>query len=302
VSAGVEVQGVAPAPSPGRRLAGVLHRRPRLRLAGLLAGPAGWLVIIYLGSLVVLFLNAFWQRDEFTGLVIRDFTLENFAEILGNPTYRLVTLRTVAMAAAVTVTCALLAFPVAYYMARVATPRRKGVLVVAVLMPLWASYLVKAYTWRLILSESGVLNWLLQPLGVSGPGLSDNLIGPWLVFTYLWLPYMILPIYAGLERIPTSLLEASADLGGRSWMTFRRVILPLSLPAVVAGSIFTFSLTLGDYIVPGLVSTTQFIGNLIFANFGAGNFPLAAAYALVPLLIMTAYLIVARRLGAFEAL
>jgi len=294
----------SPAPAPGarRRFAGVLHRRPVARLGGLLAAPLGWLGIVYLGSLVVLFLNAFWQRDEFTGLVIRQFTLENFAEILSNPTYRLVTLRTVGMAAAVTITCALLAFPIAYYMARVASPRTKGLLVVAVLMPLWASYLVKAYTWRLILSDGGVLNWLLQPLGLTGPGLSDNLIGPWLVFTYLWLPYMILPIYAGLERIPGSLLEASADLGGRSWMTFRRVILPLSLPAVVAGSIFTFSLTLGDYIVPGLVSTTQFIGNLIYANFGAGNFPLAAAYSLVPLAIMTIYLLVARRLGAFEAL
>ena len=292
----------APSPSGRRRLAGVLHRHPRVRLGGLLAGPVGWLGIVYIGSLVVLFLNAFWQRDEFTGLVIRQFTLDNFVEILSNPTYRLVTLRTVGMAAAVTITCILLAFPIAYYMARVASPRTKGLLVVAILMPLWASYLVKAYTWRLILSDGGVLNWFLQPFGLSGPGLSDTLISPWLVFTYLWLPYMILPIYTGLERIPGSLLEASADLGGRSWMTFRRVILPLSLPAVVAGSIFTFSLTLGDYIVPGLVSTTQFIGNLIYANFGAGNFPLAAAYSMVPLVIMTVYLLVARRLGAFEAL
>jgi putative spermidine/putrescine transport system permease protein len=279
-----------------------MHRRPTLRLSTLLAAPLGWLVVVYLGSLFILFLNAFWQRDEFTGLVIREFTLDNFVEILSSPTYRLITLRTVAMAAAVTLTCAILAFPIAYYMARVASPRKRGVLVVAVLMPLWASYLVKAYTWRLILSSDGVLNWLLEPLGLAGPGLGNNLIGPWLVFTYLWLPYMILPIYSGLERIPNSLLEASADLGGRSWMTFRRVIFPLTLPAVVAGSIFTFSLTLGDYIVPGLVSTTQFIGNVIYANFGAGNFPLAAAYSLVPLVIMTVYLLVARRMGAFEAL
>ncbi len=292
----------APAPSRRRRLAGVLHRHGNLRLGALIAAPLFWLGVIYIGSLLILFLNAFWQRDEFTGLVIREFTLDNIAEILTNPTYRLITLRTLGMAAAVTVTCALLAFPIAYYMARVASPRQRGLLVVAVLMPLWASYLVKAYTWRLILSNEGVLNWMLQPLGITGPGLSDNLIGPWLVFTYLWLPYMILPIYAGLERIPGSLLEASADLGGRSWTTFRRVVLPLALPAVVAGSIFTFSLTLGDYIVPGLVSTTQFIGNVIFANFGAGNFPLAAAYSLVPLVIMIVYLLVARRLGAFEAL
>lgn len=296
------VQVALPAPSRRRRLAGALHRHVGVRLGGLLVGPLAWLVVVYVGSLLILFLNAFWQRDEFTGLVIREFTLDNFVELLSSPTYRLITLRTVGMAAVVTATCAVLAFPIAYYMARVAAPRTRGLLVVAVLMPLWASYLIKAYTWRLILSNDGVLNWLLEPLGLAGPGLGDNLVGPWLVFTYLWLPYMILPIYAGLERIPASLLEASEDLGGRSWMTFRRVILPLTLPAVVAGSIFTFSLTMGDYIVPGLVSTTQFIGNVIYANFGAGNFPLAAAFALVPLVIMVGYLLVARRLGAFEAL
>jgi putative spermidine/putrescine transport system permease protein len=285
-----------------RRLAGTLHRHSTTRVAGLLAAPSAWLLVVYLGSLLFLFLNAFWQRDPFTGLVVRQFTLDNFVELIQGPTYWLITLRTVGMAAAVTITCALLAFPIAYYMARIASSRTRGLLVVAVLMPLWASYLVKAYTWRLILSNDGVLNWLLQPLGITGPGLGDNLIGPWLVFTYLWLPYMILPVYAGLERIPTSMLEASADLGGRSWMTFRRVILPLTMPAVLAGSIFTFSLTLGDYIVPGLISLTQFIGNTIYANFGAGDFPFAAAFALVPLGIMTLYLVVARRLGAFEAL
>ncbi len=283
-----------------RRLAGWLHRHPHLRIALVLAAPIAWLVVLYLGSLLVLFANAFWTTDPFTGFVIREFSLENFIEIATSATYRVITLRTVAMAAAVTVTCAVLAFPIAYYMARVASPRVRGLLVVAVLMPLWASYLIKAYSWRLILSEDGVLNWLLAPLGLAGPGYGD--VGVWLVFSYLWLPYMILPIYAGLERIPSSLLEASADLGGRSWTTFRRVILPLAFPAVIAGSIFTFSLTLGDYIVPGLVSTTQFIGNVIYANFGAGNFPLAAAYSLVPLTIVVIYLVVARRLGAFEAL
>jgi putative spermidine/putrescine transport system permease protein len=186
-------------------------------------------------------------------------------------------------------------------MARVATPRVRGALVVAVLMPLWASYLIKAYSWRLILAEDGVLNWLLQPLGLRGPGYSE--VGLWLVFTYLWLPYMILPIFAGLERIPNSLLEASSDLGGRSMTTFRRVILPLVLPAVVAGSIFTFSLTLGDYIAPNLVTRgEQFVGNLILSNFGVPDLPLAAAQALVPLAIMVVYLLMARRLGAFEAL
>jgi len=266
----------------------------------LLAGPAGWLVIAYLGSLAILFLNAGWSRDPFTGLVHRDWTLANFGQLVTNPLYRTVALRTVGMAIAVTVTCALLAFPIAYYMARVASPRVRGLLVVAVLMPLWSSYLIKAYSWRQILSNDGVLNWALSPLGIHGPGLNE--VGLWLVLTYLWLPYMILPVFAGLERIPTSLLEASADLGGRGLMTFRRVILPLVFPALVAGSIFTFSLTLGDYIAPSLITTTQFIGNVILANFGVPNLPLAATLSLVPLVIVTIYLLIARRLGAFEAL
>ncbi|MBI2762298.1 MAG: ABC transporter permease [Chloroflexi bacterium] len=285
-----------------RRLAGWLDRHARVRLAMLLAAPMGWLVVAYLGSLTLLFLNAFWSRDPFTGQVVREFTPNNFVEILTNPLYRTVTLRTVAMAVAVTLTCAVIAFPIAYYMARVASSRTKGLLAVAVVMPLWASYLVKAYTWRLILSNDGVLNWLLSPLGLRGPGLGDNVIGLWLVFTYLWLPYMILPLYAGLERIPGSLLEASADLGGRGLTTFRRVIFPLVVPALVAGSIFTFSLTLGDYIAPSLVTTTQFIGNLIFLNFGVPDLPFAAALSIVPLVIVVVYLLVARRMGAFQAL
>ncbi|MBA3876456.1 MAG: spermidine/putrescine ABC transporter permease [Anaerolinea sp.] len=285
-----------------RRLAGWLDRHSRARLAMLLAAPMGWLVVAYLGSLALLFLNAFWSRDAFTGLVVRQFTPDNFIEIFTNPLYRNVTLRTIGMAVVVTLTCAVIAFPIAYYMARVASPRTKGLLAVAVVMPLWASYLVKAYTWRLILSNDGVLNWLLNPLGLRGPGLGESVVGLWLVFTYLWLPYMILPLYAGLERIPTSLLEASADLGGRSWTTFRRVIFPLVVPALVAGSIFTFSLTLGDYIAPSLITTTQFIGNLIYLNFGVPDLPFAAALSLVPLVIVVLYLLVARRLGAFEAL
>ena len=292
--------GDARTPSARRHLAAILYRRDRFRLGLLLAGPIGWLVIAYIGSLAILFLNSVWSRDPFTGLVIRELTLDNFAEIATNPLYRTVMLRTLTMAALVTATCAIVAFPIAYYMARVASPRTKGLLVVAILIPLWASYLVKAYSWRLILSEEGVLNWFLGPFGLRGPGFGE--IGLWLVFTYLWLPYMILPVYAGLERIPTSLLEASTDLGAKGGMTFRRVILPLVIPAVVAGSIFTFSLTLGDYIAPSLLTTTQFIGNLILSNFGVPDLPLAAALSLVPLAILIIYLLVARRLGAFESL
>jgi putative spermidine/putrescine transport system permease protein len=207
----------------------------------------------------------------------------------------------VAIAALVTITDAILAFPIAFYMAKVATPRVRALLVVAVLMPLWASYLVKVYSWRIMLSNNGIVNWLLDPFGLSGPGFGN--VATWLVFSYLWLPFMILPIYAGLERIPNSLIDASGDLGGGAWMTFRRVILPLSFPALVAGSIFTFSLTLGDYITPTLVSSTQFIGNVVYANVGiANNLPLAAAFATVPVAIMLVYLLIARRLGAFESL
>jgi putative spermidine/putrescine transport system permease protein len=289
----------APTPSVARRVSAWLHGHPRVRLALLLALPLLWLVVVYLGSLGVLFLNAFWSRDPFTSLVVRDFTLDNFVELLTTPVYRVVTLRTVTMALLVTLTCIVFAYPIAYYMARVASPRVKGIMVVAVVMPLWASYLIKAYSWRLILADHGVLDWLLQPLGLSSPGYGD--VAVWLVFVYLWLPYMILPIFAGLERIPDSLLEASSDLGGKSLLTFRRVIFPLTVPAIAAGSIFTFSLTLGDYIVPGLVSTTQFIGNVIFVNV-AQNLPLAAAYSLVPLGIMLLYLFIVRRFGAFDAL
>jgi len=287
-------------PSTRRRLAAALQQHPRIGLGLLLAAPVGWLVVAYLGSLVVLFLNAGWSRDAFTGLVKRDFTLGNFVELATNPVYRTITLRTLGMAVAVTVTCGLMAFPLAFYMARVASPRVRGLLVIAVLMPLWSSYLIKVYSWLQILSGDGVLTWALSPLGLQGPGHGE--VGLWLVLTYLWLPYMILPVYAGLERIPNSLIEASADLGGGGWMTFRRVILPLVFPALVAGSIFTFSLTLGDYIAPQYITTTQFIGNVILSNFGVPNLPLAATLSLVPLVIVTVYLLLARRLGAFEPL
>jgi putative spermidine/putrescine transport system permease protein len=288
-----------PAPTARRRVAQWLYRHPRVRLGGLLSTPVAWLVVVYLGSLAILFVNAFFSRDAFSGDTIYELTLQNFARLLEDP-YPGITLRTLTMAAAVTVTCAFLALPIAFFMARVVPARFRNALVVAVIVPLWASYLIKVYSWRIILAEEGILNELLRPLGLSGPGFGD--VAVWLVFTYLWLPYMILPVYAGFERIPDSVLEASADLGGRGWVTFRRVILPLVLPAVIAGSIFTFSLTLGDYIAPAQVSTTIFIGNAIYSNFGAGNLPLAAALSLVPLAIVLLYLIVARRLGAFEAL
>ena len=288
-----------PTPNLARRFAAWLHRRPTTRLGLLLATPVGWIVLVYLGSLLILFVNAFFTRDAFSGATIYVPTLNNLARLLSDP-YPGITLRTLGMATAVTVTCALLALPIALFMARVIPARFRNALVVAVIVPLWASYLIKIYSWRLILAEEGILNDLLRPLGLEGPGFGD--VAVWLVFTYLWLPYMILPVYAGIERIPNSVLEASADLGGRSWVTFRRVVLPLLLPAMVAGSIFTFSLTLGDYIAPAQVSTTIFIGNAIYSNFGAGNLPLAAALSLIPLAIVVVYLLVARRLGAFEAL
>src|SRR5688572_4405892 len=278
-----------------------LWRRPRLQLSLLLAGPVGWLLVAYLGSLAVLFVASLWQLDDFSGEIVRDPGLQNFKELIETPVYRDIVLRTVLIAALVTLTDAILAFPIAFYMAKVATPRVRALLLVAVLMPLWSSYVVKVYAWRTILNEQGILNWALDPFGTEGPGFGN--VATWLVFTYLWLPFMVIPIYAGLERIPNSLLDASGDLGGRPWLTFRRVILPLAFPAVVAGSIFTFSLTIGDYITPSLVSSTQFIGNVVYDNVGvANNLPLAAAFALVPVMAMVLYLLVARRLGAFENL
>jgi putative spermidine/putrescine transport system permease protein len=278
-----------------------LAARRRVQLGLLLSGPLGWLAVAYLGSLVVLFVSAFWQLDEFSGEIVKQPTFDNFKLLWENDVYRTIAFRTIGIAALVTITDAILAFPIAFFMAKVASRRTRGLLVVGILMPLWASYLVKVYAWRVILSEEGILNWALGPLGIKGPGF--GFVATWLVFSYLWLPYMILPIYAGLERIPASMLDASGDLGGRPGTTFRRVVLPLAFPAVVAGSIFTFSLTLGDYIAPQLVSSTQFIGNVVYANVGvANNLPLAAAFATVPVVVMIVYLLVARRLGAFEAL
>jgi putative spermidine/putrescine transport system permease protein len=290
-----------PPPSLARRLAGALYRRPRLQLGVLLSAPLGWLLIAYIGSLALLAVSAFWRLDPFSGDIVTEPTLKNFQDLIGSNIYRTVALRTIGFAALVTITDVILAFPIAYFMARVAAPRTRALLVVSILLPLWSGYLVKVYAWRLILSENGLLNWALAPFGLHGPGYGE--VAVWLVMSYLWLPYMIIPIFAGLERIPGSVLEASGDLGARAGTTFRRVILPLVFPAVVAGSIFTFSLTLGDYITPTLVSSTSFVGNVISSNVGvAGNQPLAAAYAFVPAVVMTIYLLVARRLGAFDAL
>ena len=261
--------------------------------------PVAWLVVAYLGSLVVLFVAALWRLDPFTAEIVHDYSFDNFRLLWESDVYRRIAFRTIGIAAAVTVTDALLALPIAFYLAKVASSRTRALLVVAILMPLWTSYLVKVYAWRIMLAENGFVNWLLEPLGLSGPGYGN--VAVWLVMSYLWLPFMIIPIYAGLERIPDSVLSASEDMGAKPWTTFRRVILPLAFPAVVAGSIFTFALTLGDYITPALVSNTQFIGNVVYSNI-VNNQPLASAFAMVPIAVMIIYLLIARRLGAFEAL
>lgn len=283
--------------SAGRKVAGLFHGRPRLQIGALLAAPGAWLVILYLGSLVVLLVTAFWAVDPLSGSVIKEFNLENFENLVNEPVYREIIWRTVRTAIFVTLTDAVIAFPIAFYMAKVASRRGKAILVIAVLMPLWSSYLVKVLAWREMIAEHGIINWALHPIGLHGP--TEGLTAVWLVMSYLWLPYMILPIYAGLERIPNSLISASEDLGATPFRTFRKVILPLAFPAVVAGSIFTFSLTLGDYIAPKLVSNDQFIGTSI-ASFITNDQPFAAALAMVPIVVVIAYLGVARKLGAFE--
>ena len=298
----MEAAGVsAPAPrrSVGRRLADLFHGRPRLQVGALLAGPVAWLVVGYLGSLAILLVAALWGVDPLSGEVSHNLTTENFKTIANDPVYREVAWRTIRMAGLVTITDVLLAFPIAFYMAKIAKAKARALLVVLVLMPLWSGYLVKVYAWRTMLQNNGVLDWALNPLGLHSPGYGLTAI--WLVMSYLWLPYMIIPIYAGLERIPDSLLSASEDLGAHPGRTFRRVILPLAFPAVVAGSIFTFSLTLGDFITPQLVSNTQMIGNVVKNNI-TNNLPLASAYATVPIVVMVIYLIIARKLGAFEHL
>jgi putative spermidine/putrescine transport system permease protein len=288
-----------------RRLGGALWRRPWLKGIALLAPPSGVFLAVYIAALVALFVSAFWSVDPFTGLTIHSWTLDNFRELWNGATYRTVALRTITIAAAVTITDAIIAFPFAYFMARVAGPRMRGLLFVLVLLPLWASYLARVYAWRLILNSDGLLNWTLDKLGLPPASIAYSNTAVWIVFSYIWLPFMILPVYAALERIPHSYIEASRDLGGRGFHTLRKVILPLALPGLVAGSIFTFSLTLGDYITPVLVggSSSQLIGNVVYDSVNqSSDLPFAAAFATVPLAVMGIYLLIARRLGAFEAL
>ncbi len=297
---------------PGRSL-----RAARLRLSGffwrhrwakgllLLAPPLLAFGLVYLASLAALFISSFWTVNSFTTNIEHIWNLDNFRTLIDSSAYRTIALRTIGIAAAVTLTDAVLAFPFAYFMARVASSRSRAFLFVAVLLPLWSSYLVRVYIWRLILNQDGVLNWTLNKLGLPDQHLAYTNFAVWLIFSYVWLPFMILPVYGALERIPHSFIEASRDLGAGGFATFRRVVLPLALPGVVAGSIFTFSLTLGDYVTPLLAggSSSQFIGNVVYSSVGiSNNVPFAAAFATVPLLVMAIYLVIARRLGAFEAL
>jgi putative spermidine/putrescine transport system permease protein len=264
-----------------------------------------WFVLVYLASLVLLLITAFWSIDPFTTQIVQVWNTTNFEVILSNPTYRIIIGRTAGLAALVTITDIVLAFPLAYYMAKVASRRTQSLIFAAVLLPLWASYLARVYAWILILNHTGVLNWSLQSIGLPAANIGYTNTAMWLVFSYIWLPFMIIPTYAALERVPDSLLEAAADLGARRWRATLDVVLPLALPGVVAGSIFTFSLTLGDYITPILVggAGSQFIGNVVYSNVGiANNIPFAAALAVVPIVIMAVYLLAAQRLGAFEAL
>ena len=287
-----------------RRFSAAFWRRPWLRAASLLAPPVGGYLLIYISALAVLFVSAFWALDPLSGEIVHSWGLGNFRTLFEEHTYWRIAGRTIGIAAAVTVTDVLIAFPFAYFMARLASPRLRTLLFVLVLLPLWSSYLARIYAWRLILSNDGALNWTLGGLGLPDQHIAYTNWAMWIVFSYIWLPFMILPVYAALERIPDSYIEASRDLGARNRTTFRRVVLPLALPGVVAGSIFTFSLTLGDYITPILVGNTQFIGNVVYRNvLGLTyNLPFAAAYATIPLAVMAVYLVLARRAGAMEAL
>ncbi len=299
-----------------QRISTYLYLRPRLVLALLLVPPLLWFLVVYIGALFTMLLNSFFYLDGFTGQVVRQFTLGTYAKLL-DPINLQIFGRTTLMAALVTVACVILAFPLSYYMARFASRRMKTFLYLAVTLPLWSSYVVRVYSWKLLLAKEGIiswffhtigldglLNWYLGLPGVGGPSLSVSATGIFLVFVYIWLPYMILPIQTALERVPKSLLEASGDLGAKPSQTFRNVILPLALPGVVAGSIFTFSLTLGDFIVPSLFGNSSFfIGKAVLTYQGtSGNIPLAAAFTMGPIVIMIIYLLIARRLGAFDAL
>ena len=310
------IPAIIPARGPADRLTALFWRRPRLLLALLLTPPLLWLGLVYLGSLAALLLQSFYSIDEFSGLVVREFTLKTYAELLRPSNYDVI-IRTVLMSAAVTIGCAILAFPISYFAARYARGRWKAVFYLGVMLPLWSSYLVKVYAWKLILAKEGIITWaasathttpvldaiLALPI-IGGNSLSTSYLGMFAVFVYVWIPYMILPMQAALERVPTSMLEASADLGATRAQTFRTVILPLALPGIIAGSIFTFSLTMGDYIIPQIVgNSANFIGMAVYQLQGtAGNIPLAAAFAVVPIVIMLFYLTLAKRAGAFDAL
>ena len=298
------------------RISTYLYRRPRLELLLLLVPPLAWFVVVYLGSLVSLLINSFFYLDDFTGKVVTQFTLRTYAQLI-EPANLDIFFRTTFMAALVTLASAIIAFPLAYYMACFASPRLRTILYILVTLPLWSSYLVRVYSWKLILAQEGIVSWFAHVLRldgllrwylhlpvVGGPSLSVSATGVFLVFVYIWLPYMILPIQAALERVPKSLLEASGDLGATPAQTFWTVLLPLSFPGVVAGSIFTFSLSLGDFIVPSMFgNSSYYIGKAVLSYQGtSGNIPLAAAFTMGPIVIMLAYLLIARRLGAFDAL
>jgi putative spermidine/putrescine transport system permease protein len=298
------------------RVSSYFYQRPRLVLLVLLGPPLVYMLIVYLGSLFSLLINSFYSLEEFTGLIVREFTLQTYGQLF-EPAHLEIFSRTAIMAAAVTVVDAFLAFPLAYYIAKFASPRLKTWLIIAVTIPLWSSYLVRVYAWKLILAKEGILSWFTNLLGldgivnwllsfesIGGSSLALSPLGMFIVFAYIWLPYMILPIQTALERVPDSLLEASGDLGARPAQTFRTVILPMAFPGIVAGSIFTFSLTLGDFIIPlSLGNSKFFIGQAVYSYQGtAGNIPLAAAMTMGPVVIMITYLLIARRLGAFDAL
>jgi len=306
VAAGLDpAQGLIPADAGARRrIGGALWRHGWLRGLALLTPPVGAFVLVYIAALVALFISALWTVNAFTGETVHTWTWVNFSQLWHVGAYHVIARRTIGIAAAVTLTDAVIAFPFAYYMARLASPRTRAVLFVLVLLPLWASYLARVYAWRLILDNNGVLNWSLGKLGLPSAGISYTNTAVWIVFSYIWLPFMILPVYAALERIPHSYIEASRDLGGKGFRTLCSVILPLALPGIVAGSIFTFSLTLGDYITPLLVggASSQFIGNVVYDNINQSQLPFASAFAVVPVGVMALYLLIARRLGAFEAL
>jgi putative spermidine/putrescine transport system permease protein len=298
------------------RISTYFYLRPKVVLALFLLPPLLWFLVVYIGSLITMLINSFFYLDGFTGKVVHEFTLNTYAKLL-DPTNLQIFRRTTLMAASVTIACVMIAFPLSYYMARFASQRMKTLLYLAVTLPLWSSYVVRVYSWKLILAQEGIISWFARIIhldwlldlylklpGIGGPSLSVSATGIFLVFVYIWLPYMIIPIQTALERVPKSLLEASSDLGASPAQTFRSVLLPLAFPGVIAGSIFTFSLTLGDFIVPQLFgNSSYYIGKAVLVYQGtSGNIPLAAAFTMGPIVIMIIYLLIARKLGAFDAL